>query len=110
MGIETTPDVEESTEPPICSCTEPISHEAPTSLNPEPCDPKEKPTTPLPTHTSLPVLPERHTSTEPTESKEDQLQNAQLLEPLQLTTLLRTDLQYVATNYSLPTLSEQPPY
>lgn len=96
MGIETTPDVEESTEPPICPYTEPISHEAPTALNVEPCDPKEKPATPLPTH-SLPVHPEQRTSTESTERTEDRLKNSHLLEPSQLIKFLQTDLQFVAT-------------
>lgn len=95
MGIETTPDVEESTEPPICPCTEPISHESPTALSLKPCDPKEKPATPLATH-SLPVRLEQRTSTESIERIEDRLKNAHLLEPLQLTSLLQTDLQYVA--------------
>ncbi|KAJ5989015.1 hypothetical protein N7481_004225 [Penicillium waksmanii] len=91
MGIETTPDVEESTEPPICPCTEPISHESPTTLSLKPCDPKEKPATPLATH-SLPVRSEQRTSTETTERTDDRLKNAHLLEPFQLTTLLQTDL------------------
>lgn len=97
MGIETTPDVEESTEPPICPCPDPISHAAPTTLNSESCDPKEKPEKLVvsPATHSLPANLEQREFTGTTEGKEHFLKNAHLLEPNQLTTLLETDLQYV---------------
>ncbi|KAJ5235709.1 uncharacterized protein N7469_004877 [Penicillium citrinum] len=94
MGIETTPDVEESTEPPICACTEPHSHANRTSLSFEPCDPKEKSTT-LPstaTH-NPPTLKQQHTSSESADRGEDRLRNVHLLEISELARLLGSDLQ-----------------
>ena len=95
MGIETTPDVEESTEPPICGFTNSHSHAARTSLSFESCDPKEKPTTlpPQPTNKSTPV--QQQVSNEQTERSEDRLRNAHLLEISDLASLLGSDLQYV---------------
>lgn len=94
MGIETTPDVEESTEPPICPCPDSISHAAPTALNSESCDPKEKPEKLVvsPATHSLSTCLEKRQLTETTEGREHFLKNAHLLEPNQLTALLETDL------------------
>jgi len=97
MGIETTPDVEESTEPPICACTEPHSHATRTSLSFEPCDPKEKSTTLPSTATHNPPTPkQQHTSSESADRSEDRLRNAHLLEIFELASLLGSDLQYVS--------------
>ncbi|OQE28878.1 hypothetical protein PENSTE_c003G04443 [Penicillium steckii] len=98
MGIETTPDVEESTEPPICGFTNAHSHATRTSLSFESCDPKEKPTTlpPQPTNKSTPV--QQQVSNEQTERSEDRLRNAHLLEISDLASLLRSDLQNGLSN------------
>ncbi|KAJ5212093.1 ATPase P-type K/Mg/Cd/Cu/Zn/Na/Ca/Na/H-transporter [Penicillium cinerascens] len=80
MGIETLPDVEESTEPPICDFTEPTTNpHATASISFEPCHPDEK-STPTPGRSSSEIL-------------EDQAKHAHLLEPSDIAALAQTDLQ-----------------
>lgn len=94
MGIETLPDVEESTEPPICGLIEATSNpHATASLNLEPCDPIEKPT-PASNH-SLPPINAQGAWPDPLETPRDQAKNAHLVEPPDIAALLQTDLQYV---------------
>lgn len=96
MGIETLPDVEESTEPPICALRESNSNPHGTAaLSFEPCDANEKPTR-APTSHSLPLSADLHASPEPLQSLEDQIRNTHLLEPAQIAELLQTDLKYAA--------------
>lgn len=86
MGIETLPDVEESTEPPICDFTEPTTNpHATASLSFEPCRPDEK-STPTLGRSSREIL-------------EDQTKHAHLLEPSDIAALAQTDLQYVEIYY-----------
>lgn len=95
MGIETLPDVEESTEPPICALREYTSNpQGTTALSFEPCDANEKPTL-EPTSHSLPPSGDLHVSPEPLKSLEDQIRNTHLLEPARIAELLQTDLKYV---------------
>lgn len=96
MGIETLPDVEESTEPPICALREYTSNSQGTAtLSFEPCNANEKPTR-APTIHSLPSSADLHASPEPLQSLEDQIRNAHLLEPARIAELLQTDLKCVA--------------
>ena len=104
MGIETLPDVEESTEPPICALREYILNSQGTAaLSFEPCNANEKPTR-VPTSHSLPLSVE-NASTEPLQSLEDQTGNTHLLEPARIAELLKTDLKYVANPKMLFNLS-----
>ncbi|KAJ5137387.1 ATPase P-type K/Mg/Cd/Cu/Zn/Na/Ca/Na/H-transporter [Penicillium atrosanguineum] len=101
MGIETLPDVEESTEPPICGFTKSISnpHAATTataSLNSQPCAPIEK-STPAPDH-SLPPTNAQGTWPDPLETPSDQAKNAHLVEPPDFAALLQTDLHLPSSN------------
>ncbi|KAJ5683461.1 hypothetical protein N7462_006626 [Penicillium macrosclerotiorum] len=94
MGIETPPDVEESTEPPICAFKEPkFNPHATAAISFEPCNTNEKPTS-RPASNSLSARVEPHTPREPLRSQEDQSKNAHLLEPSDIATLLRTDLHH----------------
>lgn len=90
MGVEITPDVEESTEPPICPFTE-ISPQSNVTnhLNPKACAIDEKSITHT-TDTSAPL--------DPGPSKERPDQNAHLIEPSELAFLLQTDLRYVSNH------------
>lgn len=80
MGIETLPDVEESTEPPICGYTESStnSHET-NSVNFELCDEKLDPSI----------------NQEGQCAVDDRLKNAHLFEPAHIASFIYTDLQYV---------------
>ncbi|KAJ5892104.1 ATPase P-type K/Mg/Cd/Cu/Zn/Na/Ca/Na/H-transporter [Penicillium subrubescens] len=98
MGIETLPDVEESTEPPICALREYTSNsQGIAALSFEPCDANEKPTR-VPTSHSLPLSVDRHASTGPLQSLEDQIRNTHLLEPARIAELLKTDLNNGLSN------------
>lgn len=98
MGIETLPDVEESTEPPICALREYTSNSQGTAaLSFEPCDANEKPTR-VPTSHSLPLSVDLHASAEPLQSLEYQTRKTHLLEPARIAELLETDLKYVANH------------
>jgi Na+-exporting ATPase len=98
MGIETLPDVEESTEPPICALGEYTSNSQGTAaLSFEPCDANEKPTR-VPTSHSSPLSVDLQAPTEPLQSLEDQTRNTHRLEPARIAELLRTDLKYVANH------------
>lgn len=80
MGIETLPDVEESTEPPICGYTESSTNShATNSLSFELCDEKLKPS----------IDPEGQCTID------DRLKDAHLLEPAHIASFLHTNLQYV---------------
>ncbi|KAJ5510610.1 ATPase P-type K/Mg/Cd/Cu/Zn/Na/Ca/Na/H-transporter [Penicillium expansum] len=84
MGIEVTPDVEESTEPPICPFTETNTQPNVTDhLHTKPCDTDTKSIS----HT------DHTTPLEPQASKEGPDQNAHLIEPSELASLLHTDLR-----------------
>lgn len=95
MGIATDPDVEESTEPPICGLKEPTSS-LPTTGATVGCEQgdinKKQPAKSGASH-SLFSSPHKHATPELSESPADQLQNAHLLDPSDLATLLQTDLQ-----------------
>lgn len=95
MGIETAPDVEESTEPPICGLKEPTSYLPTTgaTFGCEQCDINEKQPANLGASHSVFSSPYKHATPELSESPADQLQNAHLLDPSDLATLLQTDLQ-----------------
>lgn len=98
MGIETTnPDVEETTEPPICPFTESISHSPATavSLSWEQCDTNEKQSADSRVSRSLSSTTRQHALREFPGGSEDHVQNAHLFEPCDLAALLQTDLQYV---------------
>lgn len=87
MGIEVTPDVEESTEPPICPFTETNTQPNVTNhLHTKPCDTDTKSIS----HT------DHTTPLEPQASKEGPDQNAHLIEPPELASLLHTDLRCVS--------------
>ncbi|KAJ5540255.1 ATPase P-type K/Mg/Cd/Cu/Zn/Na/Ca/Na/H-transporter [Penicillium frequentans] len=78
MGIETLPDVEESTEPPICGYTESSTNShATNSLSFELCDEKLEPS----------INPEGQCTID------DRLKDAHLLEPVHIASFLHTDLQ-----------------
>ncbi|KAJ5644539.1 ATPase P-type K/Mg/Cd/Cu/Zn/Na/Ca/Na/H-transporter [Penicillium longicatenatum] len=78
MGIETLPDVEESTEPPICGYTESSTNShATNSLSFELCDEKLNPS----------IHPEGQCTVD------DRLKNAHVLEPSHIASFLDTDLQ-----------------
>ncbi|CAI7565423.1 unnamed protein product [Penicillium palitans] len=84
MGVETTPDVEESTEPPICAFTETNPQPNVTNrLHTKPCDTDENSIS----HT------DNTTPFETQASKEEPGQNAHLIEPSELVSLLDTDLR-----------------
>lgn len=98
MGIETLPDVEESTEPPICGFTKSIpTPHATASLSFEPCNPNEKPT-PAPSHRLSPTN-DQGAWHDPLDKPSGPTENAHLVEPLGIAALLQTDLQYVEINY-----------
>jgi Na+-exporting ATPase len=92
MGIETLPDVEESTEPPICGFTKskPKPH-ATARLSFEPCNPSEKPT-PAPSHVLSPTN-YQGAWPDPLDKPNGPTKNAHLVEPLDIAALLQTDLQ-----------------
>ncbi|EKV04264.1 hypothetical protein PDIG_90210 [Penicillium digitatum PHI26] len=81
MGIEMIPDVKESTEPPICPHTETNPQPNVTYRYTKPCDTDKKSIS----------LSDRTTSFEPQASKEGPGQNAHLIEPSELASLLHTD-------------------
>ncbi|KAJ5124465.1 ATPase P-type K/Mg/Cd/Cu/Zn/Na/Ca/Na/H-transporter [Penicillium bovifimosum] len=81
MGIDLTPDVEESTEPPICGLPE-NNHHVTRCLEAKPCDIDEKPISRA-TDASAP--------SEPGVDREPD-QDAHLIEPSELADLLETDL------------------
>lgn len=87
MGIEITPDVEESTEPPICPFPE-TNHQPNVTnrLCTKPCDTDKKYISYTPDHT---------TPLEPQASKEGPGQNAHLVDPSELASLLHTNLRWV---------------
>lgn len=90
MGIDSPPDVEESTDLPIRACTEPTSHANQTKLSFEPCDTEEEHSTPCQPHV-CPII----TSECATPGLEDQLNNAHRWDPSEIASLLQSDLQYV---------------
>ncbi|KAJ5592750.1 hypothetical protein N7537_009654 [Penicillium hordei] len=83
MGVETTPDVEESTEPPICPFTEINQPNVTKRLHTKPCDTDKKSIS----HT------DNTTPFELQASKEGPGQSAHLIEPSELASLLHTDLR-----------------
>lgn len=88
MGVEITPDVEESTEPPICGFTETNPQPNVTNrLHTKPCDTDKK---------SIPHTTDHTTSLEPQASKKEPDQSAHLIEPSELASLLHTDLRCVS--------------
>ncbi|KAJ5167793.1 ATPase P-type K/Mg/Cd/Cu/Zn/Na/Ca/Na/H-transporter [Penicillium canariense] len=92
MGIETSPDVEESTEPPICGLKEHTSNpHAIAALSFEPCDTNEKPTSAPASH-SLPAGADLKSSSDALQSLDGQVRNTHLLEPSDIAGLLQTDL------------------
>lgn len=86
MGVETTPDVEESTEPPICPFTE---------TNPQPNVTNRLHTKPCDTDKNSISHTDNTTPFETQASKEEPGQNAHLIEPSELASLLHTDLRCV---------------
>jgi len=84
MGVETTPDVEESTEPPICPFTE---------TNPQPNVTNRLHTKPCDTDKNSISHTDNTTPFETQASKEEPDQNAHLIEPSELASLLHTDLR-----------------
>ncbi|OJJ51987.1 hypothetical protein ASPSYDRAFT_165352 [Aspergillus sydowii CBS 593.65] len=96
MGIATTPDVEESTEPPICGLKEPTSSLPTTgaTFDCEQCDINKKQPAKSGASHSLSSSPHKHTTPELPESSADQVKNAHLSDPSDLATLLQTDLHY----------------
>lgn len=84
MGVETTPDVEESTEPPICPFTE---------TNPQPNVTNRLHTKPCDTDKNSISHTDNTTPFETQASKEEPGQNAHLIEPSELASLLHTDLR-----------------
>ena len=87
MGVETTPDVEESTEPPICPFTEISSQPNVTDRSDtKPCAIDEKS---ILRANDTPAPLDSRASKEPD-------QNAHLIEPRELASLLQTDLRYVS--------------
>lgn len=98
MGIESSPDlVEESTEPPICPYTAPFSNPnaTQTSLSFELGDTNEKSHSTIAHRLSAdtngrpPLAPAAPQSIAP-----DKIYNTHLLEPNEIVSLLKTDLQY----------------
>jgi Na+-exporting ATPase len=86
MGVETVLDVEESTEPPICGYKDPSPKPNVTSQSDsQPCDTEEKSIS----HTS-----DRSVRANPP-NKEIPDDNAHLIEPSELASVLQTDLRYV---------------
>ncbi|KAJ5306033.1 hypothetical protein N7508_005048 [Penicillium antarcticum] len=84
VTVDSTLDVEESTEPPICGYTEPSSNPNVASpLNIKPCATYEKSISLTTDHPAVDLPP----------SKEDPGQNAHLIDPSELATLLGTNLR-----------------
>jgi P-type Na+/K+ transporter len=103
MGIETLPDVEESTEPPICALREyNLNPHGTAALSVEHAN--EKPT-PAPTTHSLSPSIDLHVSPESLQGSEDQIQKTHLLEPARIAELLKTDLKY-GTAHCTPLILE----
>lgn len=91
MGVETTPDVEESTEPPICPFTEINSQSNVTNHSgTKPSDINEK---------SILRTNDTPAPLDSLASKERPDQNAHLIEPSELASLLQTDLRYVRNKH-----------
>jgi Na+-exporting ATPase len=87
VNVESTLDVEESTEPPICGYTEPNSKpNVASSLDIRPYATDEK---------SIPHKSHHPASVDLPPSREDPDQSAHLINPSELATLLKTDLRYV---------------
>jgi Na+-exporting ATPase len=87
VNVESSLDVEESTEPPICGYTKPSSKpNVASTLDIRPCAIDEKSISHPSDHPAPVDLPP---------SREDSDQNAHLINPSELATLLKTDLQYV---------------
>ncbi|KAJ5154321.1 ATPase P-type K/Mg/Cd/Cu/Zn/Na/Ca/Na/H-transporter [Penicillium coprophilum] len=84
MGVEITPDVEESTEPPICPFTE---------INPQPNVTNTLCTKPCATDKNPISHTTGHTASSNQSSKEGSDRNAHLIEPSELALLLHTDLR-----------------
>ena len=103
MGIETTPDVEESTEPPICCYTEPISpsNATQTSLSIDQGDTNEK--SGIAINQLSPAGTDQHILPGLLEKPEHQIKNAHLLEPSEVVALLCTDLQCVKIDETFST-------
>jgi Na+-exporting ATPase len=89
MGIETSPDVEESTEPPICPCTGHLQDQhtnvASNGVEVQSSVVNEKSN--KPSNGKPPSI-------EP--AKENPAESAHLVDPAHLTVLLQTDLRYVS--------------
>ena len=87
VSVESTLDVEESTEPPICGYTEPsFKPNVASTLDIRPCATDEKSLSHTSDHPAPVDLPP---------SREDSYRNAHLINPSELATLLKTDLRYV---------------
>lgn len=103
MGIDTTPDVEESTEPPICAFTN-STLSSTAAAGRSSCEQREideKPPATLRASYSLRSGTCQYESQETSRDFEKDVKNAHLLEPSDLATLLQTDPQYVLINYYL---------
>ncbi|KAJ5780723.1 ATPase P-type K/Mg/Cd/Cu/Zn/Na/Ca/Na/H-transporter [Penicillium paradoxum] len=84
MGVEIIPDVEESTEPPICPFTEISQTNVTNHLDPKPGSINEK---------SISYTADHAAPLDPELNKERPDQNAHLIEPSELATLLQTNLR-----------------
>ncbi|KAJ5103956.1 hypothetical protein N7532_004485 [Penicillium argentinense] len=97
MGIETTPAVEESTEPPIGPYTEPRYQETPERRSVPSYDLNEKPVTTPVSHpralVSRSADTDQHASGSPNERAKDRLKDAHFLEPGDIADLIQTHLQ-----------------
>lgn len=89
MGVETILDVEESTEPPICGYKDPTPNVT-SHLNSQPCATEEKSIS----HTKDPAPP-----SQPDKEPPDRI--AHLTEPIELASILQTDLRCVINNQYL---------
>lgn len=110
MGIETTPDVEESTEPPICASTESTlsSPAAAARSSCEKCEIDQAQPNTIRADQNVPSDTHQHRSIELSEGVEKEVKNAHLLEPSELAALLQTDLEYVLTQCHLEDYSDEP--
>lgn len=107
MGIETTPDVEESTEPPICASTESTLSSPAAAVRPnhKQRETDEKQPTTLQASHNQRSNHHRYNSPELPDGPGRDVENAHLLEPSNLAVLLQTDLQCVVTRCYLEDLS-----
>jgi Na+-exporting ATPase len=92
VTVESTLDVEESTEPPICGYTEPSSKpNVASTLDIRPCAIDEK---------SISHKSDHPAPVDLTPTREGSDQSAHLINPSELATLLKTDLRYVGPAFT----------